>query len=158
MSDITLGEGQDTCASPGNKISMEMRDYMEKAVKKKKKHRPYIWFMLPGLIFYCAFMIVPLIANFFLSFASWNGVGEISFVGLDNFTKLFMNPENASTYWNAFGNNIKFILCEYFIVVPGGNCLFAVFQNPVAQILSGHVFPAVCPEYGCYRILCHHIF
>ena len=97
---------------------MEMRDYMEKAVKKKKKHRPYIWFMLTGLIFYCAFMIVPLIANFFLSFASWNGVGEISFVGLDNFTKLFMNPDNASTYWNAFGNNIKFILCEYFVVVP----------------------------------------
>ena len=93
---------------------------MEKTmtVHKKKKRRPYVWFMLPGLIFYCSFMIIPLIANFILSVMSWDGVGEITFVGLENFRRLFLNAENASTYWNAFGNNIKFILCEYFIIVP----------------------------------------
>ena len=91
---------------------------MEKTVGKKKKRRTYLWFMLPGLIFYCVFMIWPLIANLGLSFTTWNGVSAIKFIGLDNFKRLFLNPENASTYWNAFGNNIKFIICEYLFIVP----------------------------------------
>ncbi|MCI8319417.1 MAG: sugar ABC transporter permease [Lachnospiraceae bacterium] len=91
---------------------------MGNTVKKKKKRRPYLWFMLPGLIFYCMFMIIPLIATSFLSLSSWDGLGELTFTGIENYKRLFLDPANAATYWNAFGNNMKFILCEYFIIVP----------------------------------------
>jgi raffinose/stachyose/melibiose transport system permease protein len=85
-----------------------------------RKKRPYLWFMAPGMLFYTVFMILPLIFTLFLSVTSWNGVNASTmlFVGLKNFKELFTNPLNAATYWNAFGNNIKFIILEYVIIIP----------------------------------------
>lgn len=83
-----------------------------------KKRRTHLWFMLPGLVFYCAFMIFPLIATVGLSFTSWDGVGQISLVGIKNYISLLTDPINSTQYFNAFWNNIKFILCEYCIAVP----------------------------------------
>lgn len=84
------------------------------------KKRPYVWFMAPGMIIYTTFMILPLLFTLILSFTSWNGINAstLTFVGLKNFRDLFIDPLNAATYWNAFGNNIKFICLEYVLIIP----------------------------------------
>lgn len=83
-----------------------------------KNKKTYIWFMLPGLFFYCIFMIFPLISSGILSFTSWDGIGSISFVGLKNYMTLLRDPANFATYKNAITNNLQFILSEYLISVP----------------------------------------
>ena len=37
-----------------------------------KKSRPYIWYMLPGLIFYSAFMILPIFLTALISLTGFN--------------------------------------------------------------------------------------
>ena len=85
-----------------------------------KKSRPYIWYMLPGLIFYTAFMILPIFLTALISLTGFNGVNwdTLTWVGGDNYVKLFTDPSNSSVYWNALINNLKFIAVEYVIIIP----------------------------------------
>jgi raffinose/stachyose/melibiose transport system permease protein len=51
------------------------------------RHRhAYRWFLLPGLLLYAGFLILPMVASVPLSLFDWSGAGPIrDFVGLDNF-------------------------------------------------------------------------
>ena len=51
-----------------------------------KKSKPYIWYMLPGLIFYSAFMILPIFLTALISLTGFNGVNwnTLTWVGGDN--------------------------------------------------------------------------
>ncbi len=55
---------------------------------KKRKRRPYIWFLLPGFLLYLAFVIYPILAAGKLSLFEWNGIGEQVFVGFRNYKEL----------------------------------------------------------------------
>jgi ABC-type sugar transport system permease subunit len=46
-------------------------------------------FVLPGLLLYGVFVLVPLVGAFALSLTSWSGVGAIHFAGLRNYTDAF---------------------------------------------------------------------
>lgn len=69
---------------------------MEKAIKKKRKYNKaesraaYIC-MLPSIIGLICITYLPMIASFALSLFSWNGLGAMKFIGLDNYVKLFTN-------------------------------------------------------------------
>ena len=69
---------------------------MEKAIKKKRKYNKaesraaYIC-MLPSIIGLICITYLPMIASFALSLFSWNGLGDMKFIGLDNYVKLFTN-------------------------------------------------------------------
>jgi len=45
---------------------------------------PSGWLAAPALIFFLVFAVVPLIGVVFLSFTSWNGLGEIKLDGLSS--------------------------------------------------------------------------
>lgn len=47
--------------------------------------------MLPSIIGLICITYLPMIASFALSLFSWNGLGAMKFVGLDNYIKLFTN-------------------------------------------------------------------
>ena len=69
---------------------------MEKAIKKKRKYNKaesraaYIC-MLPSIIGLICITYLPMFASFALSLFSWNGLGDMKFIGLDNYVKLFTN-------------------------------------------------------------------
>lgn len=46
-------------------------------------------FILPNFLGFFIFIMIPVVFSFFLSFASWDGFNAMSFVGLDNFGKIF---------------------------------------------------------------------
>ena len=48
--------------------------------------------MLPALVFFTAFGIIPLIGVLALSFTSWNGIGEIVPTGFDNWVSVLTDP------------------------------------------------------------------
>lgn len=79
-----------------------------------RNHLAFVVFVVPALILYILFFIVPLINSLRYSITSWNGVTEPLFNGVDNFIKAFKDDD----FWVAFRNNIYFLLFSVFIQVP----------------------------------------
>ncbi|HEY9054402.1 MAG TPA: sugar ABC transporter permease [Rectinemataceae bacterium] len=57
--------------------------------KKNLKRNLVAWsFVLPNLLGFLAFTLVPMVFALALSFMNWDGAGEITFAGLENFREL----------------------------------------------------------------------
>jgi raffinose/stachyose/melibiose transport system permease protein len=57
-----------------------------------RRHGSLTWLVLPALGFFTAFGIIPLIGVLLLSFTSWNGIGEITPIGFDNWVSVLADP------------------------------------------------------------------
>lgn len=87
------------------------------AVKKTqlKKNEQAFWgyvFIAPLLLGLIIFYIYPFIQSFFYSFTDINSFNQAKFVGLDNYKKMFSDPQ----LWQSTWNTIRYAL----IVVPIG--------------------------------------
>ena len=47
------------------------------------------FFVLPALLFFTVFVLVPILMAMVLAFTSYDGIGEITFVGVQNFINIF---------------------------------------------------------------------
>jgi multiple sugar transport system permease protein len=75
---------------PGEVLAKKRR----KAFKRTETAMGYL-FVGPMLIGLTVFTVLPILATLFLSLTEWNfvaGFDKIKFIGLKNFTKLFMDP------------------------------------------------------------------
>ncbi len=73
-------------------------------------------FLAPAVIVYLIFAVIPFFDSFILSFQNWNGFGERTFVGLDNYAKAFSDK----TFILAAKNSIYLgITSALFSVVIG---------------------------------------
>jgi xylobiose transport system permease protein len=61
--------------------------------------RPGFLWAVPAAVFFGLFAIVPLIMVVVLSFASWDGLSDPEFAGLDNWKKLFDDPVMIKSLW-----------------------------------------------------------
>jgi raffinose/stachyose/melibiose transport system permease protein len=57
-----------------------------------RQHGSLTWLVLPALAFFTAFGVIPLIGVLLLSFTSWNGIGEIVPLGIDNWVAVLTDP------------------------------------------------------------------
>ncbi|MDC7287826.1 sugar ABC transporter permease [Blautia schinkii] len=75
-----------------------------------------LWFMVPALLLYLIFFIIPNSAGIGLAFTDWNVhyFDDFRFVGLENFRKLF----SERVFWTAFTNTIFFS-----VVTVIGKCI-----------------------------------
>ncbi len=80
----------------------------------KKTKGAFILGILPAFLLYIVFAIYPILQSFYYSFMDWNGFNEMTFVGLDNFKKLFAD----SLFWNSVKNNIYVVLVSVLGQVP----------------------------------------
>lgn len=72
--------------------------------RQKTNWRDAIWgyvLIAPGFIFVIAFVLVPVISAFGISFTNWNLVNPAKFVGLANYTKVFSDPVAIKTLGNT---------------------------------------------------------
>src|SRR5688572_30366774 len=69
-------------------------------------------FVLPALVVYVAFVLVPLLLTLQYSTWRWNGIGASEFVGLDNYVKVLTDPGLLGTIANAFK------LIVFFCAIP----------------------------------------
>lgn len=76
----------------------------------KKQNLTAFLFLMPYLIIFVLFRFGPSVAGVLISLTDWNIIGDISFVGLDNFKRLFQ----TDYFWTALENTAKFVV----IVVP----------------------------------------
>ncbi|MFF2438378.1 carbohydrate ABC transporter permease [Streptomyces sp. NPDC058107] len=61
--------------------------------------RPPVSWALPGILFFAVFAIVPLAIAVYLSFCRWDGLNSPTPAGLDNWTRLFKDPEFRQAAW-----------------------------------------------------------
>lgn len=69
-------------------------------------------FVLPALTFFCAFVIYPLVTAVQYSFYNWNGIGASTWVGIDNYVRVFSDRDLLISILNSL------ILIVFFTVIP----------------------------------------
>lgn len=69
---------------------------------KNKENYGYL-FILPFFITFTIFMIYPILYTFFLSFNSYDGLGDMEFVGVDNYVRL----AGDKFFWISLFNTCK---------------------------------------------------
>ena len=76
--------------------------------KEGRRRLELMAFLGPALGFYLAFMMVPLLGTFLLSFTDWPGFSleQIDWVGLDNFREL----AGDDVFWSALRHNIMLLV------------------------------------------------
>ncbi|WP_283402400.1 sugar ABC transporter permease [Halorubrum sp. DM2] len=67
------------------------------------EERPHWLFLLPALLLYVPFLALPALAIFGLSGFQWSGLGDMSFVGAEN----FVQAVGDDVVWNALINNFE---------------------------------------------------
>lgn len=91
-------------------------------------------FVLPALLFYAVFVLLPLFLSIFYSFFRWNGVGPMTWVGLKNYLTIMQFPNLLGSIFNA----LKLIVWFSFIPVGLGLVVASVI-NRVAPGKLGSV-------------------
>lgn len=100
----------------------------EKRRKRKEARAAYL-FVAPTVIFFTAFVAVPIIMTVFvLSFSSYDLLSPMKFVGLDNFKQLISDPDVKVVLLNT----LKFIL----IIAPVHIIIGLILAAAVTSVKS----------------------
>lgn len=111
-------------------------------MKPRRKIEPWL-FLLPALVTYIAIVLFPMIQTISYSFMNWNGIGEKTFAGFENYRRM-LSDKNLRT---AFFNNLYFLLI--------GTVFQMVMGLLMATLLSGIKKDRTCS--ACY-ISSHVLF
>ncbi len=88
-------------------------------------------FVLPALVMYAIFVLVPLLMSLQYSFFRWDGIGEMTFVGLKNYQTVLQVPDLFGTIVNAFE------LVIWFSFIPVG--LGLVTASVIHRVATGRL-------------------
>ena len=104
---------------------------MQKGLKK------YFWlFALPTLIAFAIAFLVPFVMGIYLSFTKFTTVTNATFVGLDNYKKVFVTPE----FTNALIFTTKFVIVS---VITVNICAFALAYLLTRKLKGTNIFRTV---------------
>src|SRR5512141_59461 len=82
----------------------------------------------PTLVIYGAVVVIPVLVSFGVAFFNWDGFGPATFVGLDNYVKLFTDPN----FWWDVRNNLLVVLISLVGQIPLGFVLaYIIFRRIV---------------------------
>ena len=82
----------------------------------KNREQNGLLFVLPALVGTFIFIIIPIFCSFALSFADWDLLNNISFVGLDNYKAVLSEPEFLQILANTFVYAISTTI--FAIIIP----------------------------------------
>ncbi|MFF2272374.1 carbohydrate ABC transporter permease [Agromyces sp. NPDC058136] len=97
----------------------------ESAWRRRDRRWGYV-FVAPQLIGMAVFVMLPFAASLVLAFASWDGLGELSWVGFENFTAQFQDE----LLWRSIVNTLIIAL----ITVPIGLGLAVVIAVALEKL------------------------
>lgn len=90
-----------------------------------KKIEPWI-FILPALIVFVFAVILPIIWSLSYSFYQWNGIGEMKFIGLENYVRMFIKDP---VFWTVFKNNLFFMIVGTVVQLVVGLVLAIILMS-----------------------------
>ena len=69
-------------------------------IKQRNRLNGYL-FLLPNIIGFLIFILVPVIVSFGMGFVEWNGFGSPTFIGLDNYARLMQDDNFKISFMNS---------------------------------------------------------
>jgi raffinose/stachyose/melibiose transport system permease protein len=110
-------------------LAVSRRTYLSKRVRRETIVG---WaFVLPALLIYAVFVLLPLLLTIVYSLYRWNGVGPMTWVWLKNYVTVFQVPDLLGTIYNAF------LLVVWFSFVPVG--LGLVVASVIHRVATGRL-------------------
>ncbi len=82
-------------------------------------------FVLPALVMYAVFVLLPLLLSIQYSFFRWDGIGPMTWVGLRNYLTVLQDPKLLGTIFNAF----RLVVFFSFIPVTLGLVVASVMHR-----------------------------
>ncbi|MCC3375170.1 carbohydrate ABC transporter permease [Cohnella sp. REN36] len=70
--------------------------------------------LLPALLLFVFFVIVPIFWSAYYGFYDWKGIGAAKFIGFGNYVEAIQDP----VFWRAFKNNMLIVAASVFGQVP----------------------------------------
>ncbi|UAB72622.1 sugar ABC transporter permease [Vibrio sp. SCSIO 43132] len=119
---------------------------MPSARKKRSTMRQLTpWFFLfPAMVIFVVYVIYPIIDSIWLSFYQWDGLGDKTWVGLDNYVELF----ESDAFYTSLKNN--FLWLVFFMIAPPAGLAIALFLNQqvkgIRVVKSLFFFPFVISQ------------
>lgn len=91
---------------------------MKSLIKKIKKNREYSTFLLPPLVLYSIFFVMPVLLGLCYSFTDWNGFSrEMHFAGLQNYKELFFDKQLKTACVFTIKYTILLTICSISIAL-----------------------------------------
>jgi raffinose/stachyose/melibiose transport system permease protein len=118
--------------------------------KSYSPYKGYSIFLLPGLVVFLTFIVLPFLANIWISFTRWRGSGDPEWIGFANYERAFSD----AIFWTSFKNNIVLLVGLTIIPTILGLILAVIlfdyvakrFGQPLASVFrAGFYLPQIMP-------------
>lgn len=93
----------------------------------QRRYAPWL-FLAPGLIMFAVYVVIPIFQSMWISFYDWDGLGERTWIGTENYVELM----DDDAFYTSLKNNVIWLVL-YMLSVPAG-LFIAIFLN---QTISG---------------------
>ncbi|PRX35294.1 multiple sugar transport system permease protein [Meinhardsimonia xiamenensis] len=132
--------------------------------RNQQRFAPWL-FLAPGIAMFLVYVIIPIFQSMSLSLYDWDGLGEKTYIGLDNYRELF----DDEAFYTSLKNNVIWLVL-YLLAIPAG-LFVALFLNQnvtgirlykslfffpfvISQVVVGLVFSWFYdPSYGLLNII-----
>ena len=86
-------------------------------------------FLMPAMLFFAVYVIIPIGQSFWISLHDWDGLGEKTFIGAANYERLLGIGDQRMDrkFETSFVNNIKWLVL-YLLAIPMG-LFISLFLN-----------------------------
>jgi len=133
----------------------------------KRNQRSLAPFLIlaPGVFMFLVYVIIPIFQSINISFYEWDGLGEATYIGFDNYIELI----DDEAFYTSLKNNVIWLIL-YLLAIPAG-LFVALFLNQtvtgiriykslfffpfvISQVVVGLVFSWFYdPSYGLMNII-----
>ncbi len=96
--------------------------------RSQRKLAPWL-FLAPGMLMFLVYVIVPILQSIWISFHEWDGLGPMTWVGLQNYVDLL----DDDSFYTSLENNVIW-LALYLLAVPAGLFIALFLNQTVAGI------------------------
>lgn len=140
-----------------------MTDVIVATKKKKNTWKNYLYIM-PAVLFIGIFFISSILFTIRTSFFEWDGMTDMTFVGLDNYISLFSDPNFRislmnTIFWVVGSLLISFIIPLLFAVLISNSSWLTGFKNifyfptALSATIGGLIMATLFSTYGIPQLL-----
>ncbi|MCA2224913.1 carbohydrate ABC transporter permease [Nonomuraea aurantiaca] len=114
-----------------------------------REARGYWPYLIPSAVLFTAVIVVPFVMNVATSFTRWSGVGTPTWVGTQNYVRLFADER----FWTSFRNNVALIVAMAIIPTVIGLVLAAALFDYIGKRFGPRTASALRAAYYLPQVL-----
>ncbi|MGK5741630.1 carbohydrate ABC transporter permease [Micromonospora sp. URMC 103] len=98
--------------------------------RRRRGGRAGYWiYLLPGALLFVLVIGAPLVGTVYFSLTKWSGIGDPTFIGLDNYRHLLEDE----VFWTSFKNTLAMIVAMVVVPTLAGLVLAAVLFDVIGR-------------------------